>query len=136
MLPTINLLMLRIMVHLQAMSHGIEEADGKKHIAKYGKIKAHTKAMSDLNKQVKVGNAQINVDNEIDYGERHDREWEYDDDVTTTAHLAHSGFTLSDPLFNAAILSRPTISDMMPFLDTVLHSLYPMVFSTMISMLG
>jgi hypothetical protein len=77
----------------------------KKHIAKHGKFKAHTKAMSKLNQQVKVGNVRhtkINVDDEVDYGERHDGEWEYDDDVMTTADLAHSGFTLSDPLFECS----------------------------------
>jgi hypothetical protein len=47
----------------------------KKHIAKHGKLKAHTNAMSDLNKQIKVENVRhtkINFDDEVDYGERHD----------------------------------------------------------------
>lgn len=77
----------------------------RKHIAKHGKLKAHNKAMSELKQQAKAVNVlhtKVNVEDDVDYGERHDGGWEYDDVIMTNADLAHSGFTLRDPLFECS----------------------------------
>jgi hypothetical protein len=61
--------------------------------------------MSELKQQAKAVNilhTKVNVEDDVDYGERHDGGSEYDGVVVTNADLAHSGFTLRDPLFECS----------------------------------